>query len=121
MPLVSYIRNSLRFWYYAFLSACCQNVEKKLGSLGKFGRERGLNFLRDLTKKSVNFSALITSNIRLLLFFGEEDQETKLVRLVRKKSWLLKKNSGKLQLVDEIISLPEPKFYPRIYGDCNPS
>ena len=44
VPLVSYIRNSLRFWYYAFLSACCQNVEKKLASLGKFGRERGLNF-----------------------------------------------------------------------------
>ena len=28
MPLVSYIRNSLRFWHYADLSACCQNLEK---------------------------------------------------------------------------------------------
>ena len=30
--------------------------------------------LRDLTKKSVNFGTLATSNIRPLLFFGEEDQ-----------------------------------------------
>ena len=44
VPLVSYIRNSLRFWYYASLSTCCQNLEKKLGSPGKFGRKRGSNF-----------------------------------------------------------------------------
>ena len=44
VPLVSYIRNSLRFWYYASLSTCCQNLEKKLGSLGKFGRKRGQTF-----------------------------------------------------------------------------
>ena len=74
MPLVSYIRNSLRFWYYASLSTCCQNLEKKLRSPEKFGRKRGSNFLRDLTEKSVNFSTLATSNIRLLLVFGEEDQ-----------------------------------------------
>ena len=30
--------------------------------------------LRDLTEKSVNFSTFATSNIRLLLVFGEEDQ-----------------------------------------------
>ena len=28
VPLVSYIRSSLRFWYYASLSTCCQNLEK---------------------------------------------------------------------------------------------
>ena len=44
VPLVSYIRNSLRFWYYASLSSCCQNLEKKLGSPGKFGRKRGQTF-----------------------------------------------------------------------------
>ena len=44
VPLVSYIRNSLRFWYYASLSPCCQNLEKKLGSPGKFGRKQGSNF-----------------------------------------------------------------------------
>ena len=44
VPLVFYIRNSLRFWYYASLSTCCQNLEKKLGSPGKFGRKRGSNF-----------------------------------------------------------------------------
>ena len=65
VPLVPYIRNSLRFWYYASLSTCCQNLEKTLGSPGKFGRKRG---------ESVNFSTLATSNIRLLLVFGEEDQ-----------------------------------------------
>ena len=40
--------------------------------------------LRNLTKKSVDFSILATFNIRLLLFFGELDQSTKLVRLVKK-------------------------------------
>ena len=84
--LVSYIRNSLRFWYYASISTCCQNLEKKLGSPGKFGEKVGVKLLRDLTEKSVNFSTLATSNIRLLLVFGKEDQQTKLVLLVRKSS-----------------------------------
>ena len=73
MPLVSYIRISLRCWYYASLGACCQNLEEKNGVTGKFGRKRG-ELLTDLTEKSVNFSTLATSNIRLLLFLGEEDQ-----------------------------------------------
>ena len=29
---------------YASLSTCCQNLEKKLGSPGKFLRKRGSNF-----------------------------------------------------------------------------
>ena len=33
----------------------------------------------------------------------------------------LKEKLGKItsEPFDETISLPEPKFYPRIYGDCN--
>ena len=73
MPLVSHIRNSLRFWYYASLSTCCQNVEKNWGHRENLGESRGETF-KDLTEKSVNFSTLATSNIRLLLVFGEEDQ-----------------------------------------------
>ena len=74
VPLVSYIRNSLRFWYYASLSTCCQNLEIKLGSSEKIWEKAGVKLSRDLTEKSVNFSTLATSNIRLLLVFGEEDQ-----------------------------------------------
>ena len=73
MPLVSYIRNSLRFWYDASLSTCCQNLEKNWGHWENLGESR-VKLLRDLTEKSVNFSTLATSNIRLLLVFGEEDQ-----------------------------------------------
>ena len=55
VPLVSYIRNSLRFWYYASLSTCCQNLEKKIGVTGKIWEKAGVKLLRDLTEKSVNF------------------------------------------------------------------
>ena len=34
----------------------------------------GGKLLRDLAEKGVNFSTLATANVRLLLFFGEEDQ-----------------------------------------------
>ena len=71
VPLVSYIRNSLRLWYYASISTCCQNLEKN-GATEKIFK--GVKLLRDLTEKSVNFSTLATSCIRLLLVFGEEDQ-----------------------------------------------
>ena len=74
VPLVSYIRNSLRFWYYASLSTCCQNLEKKIGVTRTIWEKAGVKLLRDLTKKSVNFSTLATSNIRLLLVFGEDDR-----------------------------------------------
>ena len=73
MPSVSYIRNSLRFWYYASLSTCCQNLEKKNGVTRKIWEKVGVKLIRDLTEKSVNFSTLATSNIRLLLVFDEED------------------------------------------------
>ena len=68
------IRNSFRFWYYASLSTCYQNLEKNIGVTGKIWEKAGVKLLRDLTEKSVNFSTLTTSNIRLLLVFGEEDQ-----------------------------------------------
>ena len=73
MPFVSYVRNSLRFWHYASLSTCSQNLEN-IGVTGKIWEKAGVRFLSDLTEKSVNFSTLATSNIRLLLVFGEEDQ-----------------------------------------------
>ena len=73
MPLVSYIRNSLRFWYYAYLSTCCQNL-KKIGVTGKIWEKAGVKLSRDLTEKTGSFSTLATSNTRLLLYFDDEDQ-----------------------------------------------
>ena len=49
-------------------------ILKKNGVTGKIWEKAGVKLLRDLTEKSVNFSTLATSNIRLLLVFGEEDQ-----------------------------------------------
>ena len=52
-------------------------ILKKIGVTGKIWEKAGVKLLRDPTekeKKSVNFSTLATSNIRLLLVFGEEDQ-----------------------------------------------
>ena len=68
MPFVSYIRNSLGFWYYADLTTCCQNLEKKLGLPAKSETRRGVELLRDLTEKSINFSNLADFSIRLLIF-----------------------------------------------------
>ena len=48
-------------------------LKKNWGHLENLG-ESGVKLLRDLTEKSVSFSTLATSNIRLLLVFGEEDQ-----------------------------------------------
>ena len=42
--------------------------------LKKIGEKARVNLLRDLTEKSVNFSALTTFDIRLLVCFGEEDE-----------------------------------------------
>ena len=41
VPSVSYVRNSLRFWYYASISTCCQNLEKKIGVTGKIWEKAG--------------------------------------------------------------------------------
>ena len=84
MPLVYYIRNSLRFWYNTALSTCCQNLEKNWGYRENLG-EGGVKLLRDLAEKSINFSTLAASNIRLLIFFGEEDQQEKLAQIGEKQ------------------------------------
>ena len=70
MPFVSYIKNSLRFWYYVSLSTS----RKKIRVTGKIWEKAVVKLLRDLAEKSINFSTLGTSNIRLLLFFGKENQ-----------------------------------------------
>ena len=44
VPLVSYIRNSLRFWHYASLSTCCQNLEKNWGHWENLGESGGQTF-----------------------------------------------------------------------------
>ena len=44
VPLVSYIKNSLRFWYYASLSTCCQNLEKNQGHRENLGESGGQTF-----------------------------------------------------------------------------
>ena len=53
VPLVSYIRDSLRFWYYASLSTYCQSLEK-IGITGKIlGESGGFFFYMEL--KMYNF------------------------------------------------------------------
>ena len=46
-------------------------ILKKIGFTGKIWEKAGVKLLRDLTEKSVNFGTLATSNITLLLTFGE--------------------------------------------------
>ena len=102
------------------VSACCQNLEKKFGVTEKIWEKSGVKVLRDLTVKSVNFCALATSDIKISLFFGEVDKRTKLVRLRKKKIIITEGKCRKMTLFNENFSLPESKFYSRIYGDCFP-
>ena len=79
MPLVSYIRNSLRFGTMLPLVPVVKILKKNWGHgengvTGKIWEKTGIKLLRDLTEKSVNFSTLETFNISLLLVFGEQDQ-----------------------------------------------
>ena len=75
MPLVSHIRNSGLSDFGIMLPLVpVVKILKTLGVTGKIWEKVGVKLLRDLTEKSVNFSTLATSNIRLLLVFGEEDQ-----------------------------------------------
>ena len=66
MPLVSYIRNSLRFWYYADLSTCCQNLEKNWGYRENL-KKGGSRTLKGPDRESINFSTLAASSIKLLI------------------------------------------------------
>ena len=84
MPLVSYIRNSLRFWYYAALSTCYQIFKNNWGHRENLGEGGGQTF-KGSDREQHNFSTWAASNIRLLIFFGEENQQAKLAQLVRKK------------------------------------
>ena len=52
----------------------------------KIWEKAGVKVLRDLTLKSVNFSALATSDIKVSLFFVEMGKRTKLVRLMKEKN-----------------------------------
>ena len=74
MPLVSYIRNSLRFGIILPLVSVVKILKKRIGVTGKIWEKARVKLLRDLTEKSVDFSTLATFNIRLLLVFGEQDQ-----------------------------------------------
>ena len=73
MPLVSYIKTPSDFGIMLPLVHVVK-ILKKNGVTGKIWEKAGVKLLRDLTEKSVNFSTLATSNIRLLLVFDEEDQ-----------------------------------------------
>ena len=74
MPLGSLSENPSDICVMHPLDLLSKSCKKKLGSQEKFGRKRGSKFYRDLKEKSANFSTLATSNIKLLLFFGEEGQ-----------------------------------------------
>ena len=93
MPLVSYIRNSLRFGIMLPLVSVVKILKKRIGIMGKIWKKERVKLLRDLTEKSVNLSTLATFNVRLLLVFGEQDQKTKLVQLVRKKFMITEKKT----------------------------
>ena len=47
---------------------------KNIRVIVKLCEKAGVKILRDLTEKSVSVNNLATSKIRLLLFFGKEDQ-----------------------------------------------
>ena len=49
-------------------------LKKQIGVNGKIWEKAGVKLSRDVTEKSVNFSTLVTSNIRQKLVFVEEDQ-----------------------------------------------
>ena len=112
MPLVSYIRKSLRFWYYASLSTCRQNFEKNWSHRENLGESVGIKLSRDLTDKNINFSTLATSNIRFAIFWRRESIN-EIGPNGGKKFMITEEKLGKIQLSDEASSLPQPKFYIR--------
>ena len=96
---------------------------KKIGVTGKIWEKACVKVLRDLTEKSVKFSALGTSDNHLSLFFSEVDQRTKLVRLVKKSLLSSKKNAGKWQFLTKHSPFLSTNFMrgSTVYGDCYPS
>ena len=67
MPLGSCGQTSTQFWYYGPLSACSQILDKKVGVPGKTWTRKEVRVLKDLTEKSVIFSAQTTFHGQLLL------------------------------------------------------
>ena len=61
----------------------------------KIEKKAGVNLLRDLTEKSVNFRALTTFDIRRLVFFGEEDE---ISTIGEKKVMITKEKLGKMTI-----------------------
>ena len=86
-------------------------ILKKIGVIGKIWKKAGVKVSRDPTEKSVNFSVLATYDIQLSLFFGEVDQQTKLVPLVKKCLFSPKKNAGKLHFLTKFSSFLTPNFF----------
>ena len=85
VPLASYIRNSLRFWYYASLSTCCQNLEK-IAITGKILGESGCQTFKGADREKCQFQYSGNFQHQVFAIFGEEDQQPKLVRSLKKKS-----------------------------------
>ena len=79
VPLCCYGHTSLRSE-----SACCRNLEKKLGVTKKIREREGVKILKGLTEKSVIFTALATFHCQFSLFLSEVEQEIELFRLVTK-------------------------------------
>ena len=71
-------------------------ILKKIGVTGKIWEKAGVKLLRDLTEKSVNFSTLAISNIRLLLVFGEEDQQNETSPIGEEKFMITEEKLGKM-------------------------
>ena len=79
-------------------------LKKKIGVTEKIWEKAGVKVLKDLTVKSVNFSALATSDIKISLFFGEMDKRTKLVRLMKEKIIITEEKPRKMTLFNEKFS-----------------
>ena len=82
VPLGPNIKMSLKCYIMHSLVSVVEILKKRFGITGKISGKAGVKVLRGLTKKSVKFSALAT--FKLSLSFGDVDQQTKLVRSVKK-------------------------------------
>ena len=74
MPLVSYIRISLRFWYYTSLSTCCENLEKNWSDRKNLGERGGQTFEGSDREKLSIFVLWQLPTSGFCFLFGEEDQ-----------------------------------------------
>ena len=72
MPLGSYIRNFLRFFYAASISICSQSL-KKLGSLEKFGESGGQSF-KGFDQEKCQFQFFGNFQLRAFAILGEVNQ-----------------------------------------------